>query len=47
MPASDPIVEARVVDLNNEIDNIATTMTTLQSQVVVVDQHSGFNPILD
>jgi hypothetical protein len=43
IPNGDPIVNQRIIELNQRIDSIAISKSTVESPVVIVDQNLGFN----
>jgi hypothetical protein len=43
IPNGDPIVNQRIIELNQRIDSIAVSKSTVESPVVIVDQNLGFN----
>jgi hypothetical protein len=43
IPNRDPIVNQRIIELNQRIDSIAISKSTVESPVVIVDQNLGFN----
>jgi lysophospholipase L1-like esterase len=43
IPNGDPIVNQRIIELNQRIDSIAMSKSTVESPVVIVDQNLGFN----
>ena len=43
IPTRDPILNQRIIELNQRIDSIARSKSTVESPVVIVDQNLGFN----
>jgi hypothetical protein len=43
IPNRDPILNQRIIELNQRIDSIAMSKSTVESPVVIVDQNLGFN----
>jgi lysophospholipase L1-like esterase len=43
IPTRDPILNQRIIELNQRIDSIALSKSTVESPVVIVDQNLGFN----
>jgi lysophospholipase L1-like esterase len=47
IPTRDSILNQRIVELNQRIDSIAMSKSTVESPVVIVDQNLGFNAAED
>jgi lysophospholipase L1-like esterase len=43
IPAIDPVLNQRIIELNQQIDRLAMSKSTIESPVVIVDQNLGFN----
>jgi hypothetical protein len=47
IPTRDPILNQRIIELNQRIDGIIMSKSTVESPVVIVDQNLGFNAAED